>query len=159
MEYCEQVAQVVEEIPQLCIRDNISNRLNYLREGLSDTESALAEVSDAEARTGHKSKDDSFFGCKTHISMAKNRIITKINKDADLFVCPAGHLTQRKARIGKKNKNTNQTMTYYFDIEKCKDCPLREGCYKEGAKSKTYSVSIKSDQHQMQKTFEETKYF
>ena len=76
MEYCEHVARVVEKIPQLCVRDNISNRLNYLREGLSDSESALAEVSATEARTGHKSKDDSFFGYKTHISMAENRIIT-----------------------------------------------------------------------------------
>jgi hypothetical protein len=232
MKYCEHVAQVVEEIPQLCVRDNISNRLNYLREGLSDTESALDEISDAEARTGHKSKDDSFFGYKTHISMTENRIITaatitsgekpdgpelqnlilksqangvlvkeiigdtaysgkenltyaqehdikvisrlhpvisngaranecafKFNKDADLFVCPAGHLAQRKARTGKKHENSNQTMTYYFDIEKCKNCLLREGCYKEGAKSKTYSVSIKSDQHEMQKIFEETEYF
>ena len=50
-------------------------------------------------------------------------------------------------------------MTYYFDIDKCKNCSLREGCYKEGAKSKTYSVSIKSDQHEMQKIFEETEYF
>lgn len=28
------------------------------------------------------------------------------------------------------------------DIEKCKACPLREGCNKEGAKSKTYYVTI-----------------
>ncbi len=27
---------------------------------------------------------------------------------------------------------------------------LKEGCYKEGAKTKTYSVSIKSDLHQEQ---------
>lgn len=26
------------------------------------------------------------------------------NKDADLFVCPAGHLATRKARTGKKNE-------------------------------------------------------
>ena len=88
-----------------------------------------------------------------------NECAFKFNKDADLFVCPAGHLAQRKARTGKKNMNVNQTMTYYFDIEKCKVCPLREGCYKEAAKSKTYSVSIKSDQHEMQKIFEETEYF
>mgnify|MGYP003519327368 FL=1 len=32
-------------------------------------------------------------------------------------------------------------------------------CYKEGAKSKTYSVSIKSDVHQEQSAFQETEYF
>lgn len=46
------------------------------------------------------------------------------NKDADMFVCPAGHLAIRKARQGKKEQGTNQTETYYFDVEKCKVCPL-----------------------------------
>ena len=51
--------------------------------------------------------------------------------------CSAGELAVRKAV-------TNQSQTYYFDIEKCKQCPHREGCYKEGAKSKTFSVTLKS---------------
>ena len=66
------------------------------------------------------------------------------NKDADRFVCPAGHLAIRKARQNKKNVGKNQVDTYYFDVEKCKIYPLKVGCYKEDAKSKTYSVSIKS---------------
>lgn len=81
------------------------------------------------------------------------------NKDADLFVCPAGNLAIRKAKQGKKDVGQNQVNTYYFDVEKCKTCPLRKGCYKEGAKSKTYSVSIKSDVHQKQSAFQETEYF
>ncbi|MBB6219047.1 hypothetical protein HNQ80_005227 [Anaerosolibacter carboniphilus] len=230
--YCESIAQVVESHPQLCVRENISKRLNYLREGLSDTESALDEAGDSQARTGYKTKDDSFFGYKTHIGLSENRLITAavitsgekpdgselqrlieksqssgmevsevigdtaysgkdnlryakeneikliaklnpvisngvrqadddfaFNKDADLFVCPTGHLAIRKAKTGTKKTNKNQTMTYYFDIEKCKVCPRKSGCYKEGAKSKSYSVSIKSDLHLEQKTFEETEYF
>lgn len=78
------------------------------------------------------------------------------NKDADMFVCPAGHLAIRKARQGKKNRGKNQADTYYFDVEKCKVCPLRENCYKEGAKTKTYSVTIKSDLHRQQIAFQET---
>lgn len=78
------------------------------------------------------------------------------NKDAGMFVCPAGHLAIRKARTGKKNIGENQLDTYYFDIEKCKVCPLRENCYKPGAKSKTYSVSIKSGTHLQQMEFQET---
>ncbi|MEY9973123.1 hypothetical protein ABH966_003507, partial [Lysinibacillus sp. RC46] len=35
----------------------------------------------------------------------------------------------------------------------------REGCYKEGAKSKTYSVTIKSDTHAEQEAFQNTKAF
>ncbi|MBK9636359.1 MAG: IS1182 family transposase [Bacteroidetes bacterium] len=81
------------------------------------------------------------------------------NKDADMFVCPAGHIAIREARQGKKNIGENQVDTYYFDIEKCKTCPLRNGCYKEGAKTKTYSVSIKSDHHKEQIAFQETEHF
>lgn len=81
------------------------------------------------------------------------------NKDADMFVCPAGHLAIRKARQGKKNDGKNQVDTYYFDIEKCKVCPLKENCYKPGAKTKTYSVSIKSGSHQQQMAFQQTEYY
>ncbi len=81
------------------------------------------------------------------------------NKDADRFVCPAGHMAIRKSKQGKKNVGKNQVQTYYFDVEKCKLCPLKEGCYKEGAKTKTYSVSIKSELHQEQLAFQETDYY
>jgi transposase len=89
----------------------------------------------------------------------KNEDTFDYNKDADMFVCPAGHMAIRKAKQGKKNVGQNQVNTYYFDIEKCKTCPLRNGCYKDGTKSKTYSVSIKSDLHQEQIAFQETEYF
>lgn len=81
------------------------------------------------------------------------------NKDADRFVCPAGHLAIRKARGGTKDISANQVDTYYFDVEKCKSCPLKNGCYKDGAKTKTYSVSIKSELHQDQIAFQETEYY
>ena len=81
------------------------------------------------------------------------------NKDADRFVCPAGHLAIKKARGGSKNIGTNQVDTYYFDVEKCKSCPLKNGCYKDGAKTKTYSVSIKSELHKDQMAFQETEYY
>ena len=81
------------------------------------------------------------------------------NKDADRFVCPAGHLAIRKARQNKKSVGKNQVDTYYFDVEKCKICPLKKGCYKEGAKTKTYSVSIKSELHQDQMVFQQTDHY
>jgi hypothetical protein len=56
-------------------------------------------------------------------------------------------------------KESNQSDTYYFDIEKCKHCPFKEACYKEGAKSKTYSVTIKSNVHTEQEKFQESDYF
>lgn len=89
----------------------------------------------------------------------KNKDTFDYNKDANMFVCPAGHMAIRKARQGEKSTGKNQADTYYFDVEKCKICPLRDGCYKEGAKSKTYSITIKSGLHQEQMDFQETEFF
>ena len=89
----------------------------------------------------------------------KQENILDYNKDAGMFVCPSGHMAIRKARNGKKNDNNNQVDTYYFDIEKCKTCALKNGCYKPDAKTKTYSVSIKSDEHQEQMKFQQTDKF
>jgi len=62
-----------------------------------------------------------------------------------MFVCPAGHLAIRKVRGGKKNGVSNQVDIYFFDVEKCKVCPIRESCYKEESITKSYSISIKSE--------------
>ena len=39
---------------------------------------SLQSAADEDAKTGHKSKDDSFYGYKTHIAMTEDRIITAI---------------------------------------------------------------------------------
>jgi transposase len=83
----------------------------------------------------------------------------EFNKDAGMYVCKAGHMAIRRARQGKKGIGKNQKDTYYYDVEVCKRCPLKEGCYTEGSKSKTYSVSIKSSEHLEQIAFQETEYF
>lgn len=44
-------------------------------------------------------------------------------------------------------------------MKRCKECPLCEGCYKEGARKKTFSVMIKSDEHVEQRKFQETGVF
>lgn len=81
------------------------------------------------------------------------------NKDAGMFVCPAGHMAIRKARQGKKNGTSNPVWTYFFDTEKCKVCSRSNGCYKENAKSKTYSVSIRTDEQETQLAFQQTEAF
>lgn len=84
------------------------------------------------------------------------------NKDAGMYVCPEGHMAIRKVVSGKKkHKVEGKTMveTYHFDIEKCKICPLKGICYKEGADSKTYSVSIKSNTHSKHLEFQESEDF
>lgn len=227
--YCSALEKYIEADGPLCQIPAVKEKLNLLKETVTDTQEHYTLSKDKDAKTGHKSADSSFFGYKTHLAMTEERIITaavitsgekgdgpelprlleisqengievetvigdaaysgkenleltseqgirmvaKINpsitqgfrkdedkfdynKDAGMFVCPAGHLAIRKARQGKKNRGKNQADTYYFDVEKCKVCPLRERCYKTGAKTKTYSVSIKSDTHLGQMAFQET---
>ncbi|MUV37920.1 hypothetical protein JNUCC1_01726 [Lentibacillus sp. JNUCC-1] len=81
----------------------------------------------------------------------------EFNKDADMFVCPAGHLATKK--LYKNRKNRNAQLKFYFDVDKCKTCPLRDGCYKDGAKTKTYSVSVKSTEHKDQEAFQQSEAF
>lgn len=230
--YCKKLESAIVCDQTLSLIPTVKEKLNLLMETVEDTQDNFIFSKDADAKTGHKSADSSFFGYKTHIAMTEERIITAAvvtsgekgdgpelpmllrisqqngievdtiigdaaysgkenlkltseqnikvvarlnpsitqgfrkdedkfdyNKDADMFVCPAGHLSIRKAKQGTKNVGVNQVHTYYFDVEKCKTCPLRDGCYKPGAKSKSYSVSIKSDLHQEQIAFQETDYY
>ena len=76
----------------------------------------------------------------------KNKNDFEYNKDAGMYVCKAGNMAVRKAIQGA-GKNDEKAEVYYFDIEKCKRCPFKDGCYKEGAKSKTYSVMLKKEVH------------
>lgn len=232
--YTQMLLDAVSADETLINVPKIKERLNMLRETLSDIEDHYVTSKDEEARVGHKSQDSSFFGYKTHIAMSDERIITAatvttgekgdgpqlaelieqsrnngmvvetvigdtaysgkgniqlsdneengfelvarlnpsisqgqrkegqlfdFNKDAGMFVCPAGHMAIRRARQGKKTQAKNQVMVYYFDVTKCRTCSRREGCYKEGTKTKSYSVTIKSDEHRHQLAFQSTEEF
>ena len=121
--------------------------------------------------TAYSRKDNLAYSAQNEIELVAklNPLITQgnrkkedefqFNKDAGRYVCKAGHLAARRVRQGKKDRGKNQTDTYYFDVERCKRCPLREGCYKEGAKNKTYSVSIKCNEHLAHATFQESEAF
>ena len=79
-----------------------------------------------------------------------------------MYVCKAGHMAIKKVKSGSKcDKNGQDTRVelYYFDIEKCKHCRLKDNCYKEGAKTKTFSVKIKSDMHIEHMNYMETDEF
>jgi hypothetical protein len=41
------------------------------------------------------------------------------NKDAGMFVCPAGHMAIRKLLQVKKVNGKSPIDTYFFDVEKC----------------------------------------
>ncbi|NDL68886.1 IS1182 family transposase, partial [Anaerotalea alkaliphila] len=84
------------------------------------------------------------------------------NKDADRYVCKAGHMSVKKTKTRpKKHAEDGQgsVESYFFDVEKCKRCPQRDGCYRDGAKTKSYSVSIKTNTHQEHMDFQESEHF
>lgn len=230
--YTDNLLKKVEEHPELIAIPAIEQSFNSLKETQADIKEYQDYSEDADAKVGHKTKDTSFFGYKTHIAMTEERIITDaiitsgekgdgpflqdlidntrerkvnvdavigdraysgkdnikaaeeknfvlvsglhpvmsngsrkkedmwdFNKDAGMFICPEGHIAIRKRlEIRKDRPNYNPSMKYYFDVKKCRVCPLRDKCFK-GKKSKTYSVSIKTDAHKYQKEFENTEYF
>ncbi len=79
------------------------------------------------------------------------------NKDAGMFVCPAGHMATRCYK--RKHKYGNDTLSYHFDISKCQICSRRDGCYRPGATCKTYNITIKCDEHKHQQEIQETEEF
>lgn len=88
----------------------------------------------------------------------KNSDDFEYNKDAGMYVCKAGHMAIKKVKSGSKDKN-QQVESYFFDVEKCKHCPFKERCYKEGSKTKTYNVKIKDDTHIKHMDYMETNEF
>ena len=231
IKYCEELIEVVEKEEVIKTIPKVKEKLNLLKEIVSDTNYHIEQSKDKDARVGHKTADSSFFGYKTHIAMTPERIITaakvtggeqhdgkqlkelidkskkagleveevigdkayaekdniklakeqeikliaklnktimhgnrskeeeyEYNKDAEMYVCKAGHMAIRKRKT-KAVGPRNEREVYFFDIEKCKVCPYKEGCYKDGSTAKTYSVTIHSDIHTEQGEFEETEYF
>lgn len=65
------------------------------------------------------------------------------NKDADMFMCPKGHLAISRRTVTYKNDNYRKSIIYKFDKTKCATCPLRNTCLRN-AKEKTFSVSLLS---------------
>jgi len=88
----------------------------------------------------------------------KNKDNFEYNKDAGMYVCKAGHMAITKRKTGSK-KNNEQVESYFFDVEKCKRCLFRDGCYKEGAKTKTFNVKIKDEVHTAQMDYMKTEEF
>lgn len=78
------------------------------------------------------------------------------NKDAGMYVCKAGHMAIKK-KLTKDQYSKYES--YYFDVERCKYCSYKEGCYKEGAKTKSYNIRIISDIHIKHMDYMETEEF
>lgn len=141
----------------------------YLKELLQKSKLAGMEIDTVIGDTAYSGKENLILAKEEKFQLISklNPVIAngqrkdtnfEFNKDANLFVCPAGHLATKKS-IKKRKDSRNPQLKYFFDIEKCKVCPLRDGCYKEGSKTKTYSITIKSEEHKEQEAFQNTDTF
>ena len=69
------------------------------------------------------------------------------NKDAQMYVCPAGHMASKKSCTGVKSPDKPQRETYFFDVDQCRKCPLKDKCgFKDCQKSKTYNATVRMSQ-------------
>lgn len=230
--YTQSLIDLLKDQEALTTVPIVSQKLNMLKETIIDITDHYTTSKDRDARVGHKTEDDSFYGYKTHLAMCVERIITgavvtsgeksdgqvlpelidqsrkngivvetvigdgaysadenlkkgaeegfelvarlhpiisngrrsesdkfEFNKDAGMVICPAGHMAISKVLKRNASSQRNPTNTYYFDINKCKVCSRREGCYKEGAKSKSYAIAIKTDEQIAQIEFQESDHF
>ena len=62
------------------------------------------------------------------------------NKDSDEWFCAQGNQTIKK--VHKTRKSGKQSYRYYFEKEKCRNCPLREQCIKGSTVGRILEVGI-----------------
>ena len=88
----------------------------------------------------------------------KTKLEFYYNKDAKMYVCPNGEMAIRKEVHDKKTSDSSTYETYYFNVNKCINCPLKNKCgFKDGQKSKSYSVTLKlADLHKEHNDKQET---
>lgn len=75
VEYCEKLIKVVEEMPVVPNLPSVKEKMNLLKETMEDTKEELYTSKDEDAKIGHKSKDSSYFGYKSHFAMTPEYII------------------------------------------------------------------------------------
>lgn len=224
MAYIDELVEHVSKLPSSAM-PAVAEKLNLLKETSEDVRDHYDVSKDGDARTGHKTKDSSFFGYKTHIAINQERIITAavvtsgekddgsqmqtlidksiengmdvktiigdgaycskenleesqgkeitviskvnalvreghsddrftFNKDAGMYVCPAGHMAIRKY-ITKDNT----IEVYKFDVRKCVVCKMRETCFKYGQEHKSFSVCHRTEIQKKQMALQETDEF
>lgn len=147
-----------------------------LKDLVAKSEQAGIEVADIIGDTAYSEKENIVYAKENNINLVSklsksvthiesnrtNPNIFEFNKDAGMYVCQAGHMSFKKTSNRPKKHAKDGTGTvesYFFDVEKCKSCHHKAGCYKEGAKTKTYSVTIKHHMHEEQASFQDSEYF
>lgn len=148
----------------------------FLPNLVEKSKQAGIEVNEVIGDKAYSGRDNLIYGKENDIKIISkmSEIITKGQKekddgfeyikDADTLRCPMGHLAINKILIpGNKYKDgyRNPKMVYNFEMEKCKECPLREKCLgkPKEKRGKRYSIKILSSIHKEQEEFEKTAYF
>lgn len=116
----------------------------------------LVEQSEANGVQAKEVLADAAYGTKANLEYLKGKNITPYirpkellddasrleqqgmiyNKDADTLQCRNGCLAVKKTT--SLDRGVVRHM-YWFDIKRCQVCPYRDGCYKPGAKTRTFS--------------------
>lgn len=82
------------------------------------------------------------------------------NKDAGMYVYSEGHMAIKKIHTGgKKDPSRVKNIAFHFDVNKCKVCPKKEGCYTEGSRTKTFTLRHPAKIHEEQMEFENSNEF
>ena len=189
----------------------VENAKQILKDPKFIEQRGVRSIVDQDARVGHKSKTDHFFGYKTeYVITTDERIITAVmvdhgayvdgtefdklikltqktglnieevygdkayfrkpildkineieakpyipvsemaykideerysyNKDSDEWFCSEGNHTVRKKH--RKDKSGKETYKYYFEKEKCKNCPQKQDCVKGTGVARVLEVGI-----------------
>lgn len=229
--YLEETISQVEDKVEVENNSKIKEVLENAKEIINDPkfmeQKGVRSIVDQEARVGHKSKTQNFFGYKTEYAITtEDRIITAVrvnngayvdgtqfnelieltkksgisikevygdrayfkkpildkikeleatpyipvnpmayrideerfsyNKDSDEWFCEQGNKTVEKKY--KKDKKGKESYKYYFEKEKCRNCPLREECIKGTTVRRVLQVGINTSEFyeysQRQKTEE-----
>lgn len=138
VEYCEKLIKIVEEMPVMPNLPAVKEKLNLLKETMNNTKEEL-----------YKSKDED--GKELEGLVEKSR---KAGIEVEAVIGDAAYSGKDNIKLAGQKENDGFVYNKDADMIQCK-----VGCYKDGAKSKTVSMSLKCEEYQRQKEFQESDTF
>lgn len=147
-----------------------ANDCKYLKELVEQSETNGIEVKEVlgDAAYGTKENTDYLVQKKIEPYLRTRAIVLEsdaerlkrngmiYNKDADSMQCRAGHLAVKKCTSIDRGVTRHM---YWFDVEKCKECPYRDGCYKPGSRTRTFSIKEHGEDRKKYLEYQETESF
>ncbi|WP_055666227.1 IS1182 family transposase [Desnuesiella massiliensis] len=164
----EKTEQYIDNGETSAVAEVIKNARDIMQDEKFIQQKGVRSLIDQDARVGHKSKTQDFFGYKTEFVMTtgKSRLITAVvvhdgaksyipisesvyrldeskysyNKDSDQWFCQFGNCTIKKSP--KADKRGRKSFLYTFDKNICKICPHRSTCISGKIVAKKLEVGI-----------------